>query len=75
MISFIGLGLIGNKFKFIKSQGIFGFLIAVIYSSIIIIEIIYIFNFDIINKKIFTNSWNNDITTINELSLQLFDAS
>ena len=75
MISFIGLVLIGDKFKFIKSQGIFGFLIAVIYSAIIIIEIIYIFYFDIINKKIFTNSSNNEITKISELSLQLFDAS
>jgi hypothetical protein len=75
MISLIALGLIGNKFTFVKRQGIFGFLIILIYITIIIIEIIYIFHFDIINKKIFLSTSNNDISKISELSIQLFDAS
>ena len=75
MISLIALGLIGNKFTFVKRQGIFGFLIILIYITIIIIEIIYIFHFDIINKKIFLSASNNDISKISELSIQLFDAS
>ena len=73
MTSFIGLGLIGNKFKFVKSQGIFGYFIVFLYATVIITEIIYILYFDIINKEIIIHSTNKENNKINELSVQLFD--
>ena len=72
IISFIGIALIGGKFKFIRNQGIIGFFIIIIYLIIIIVETIYMFNFDLINREIIYNySKNEDM--IYELSVKLYN--
>lgn len=72
MISFIGLGLVGGNFQFIRNQGIIGFFIFFVYITIIIVEAIYVLYYDIINKEIFFIYTNNDNKII-ELSVQLYN--
>ena len=70
MITFIGLGLVGRHFEFIRKQGIIGYLIFIFYLALIIIESIYILYFDIINNEIYYIYSYND-NKIKELSIQL----
>ena len=72
MISFIGLGLVGEHFQFVRKQGIIGYLIFIFYLTLIIVEAIYILYFDIINNEIYYIYSLND-NKINELSVQLYN--
>ena len=72
MITFIGLGLVGKHFQFVRKQGIIGYLIFIFYLALIIVEAIYILYFDIINNEIYYICSFND-NKINELSVQLYN--
>ena len=72
MITFIGLGLVGRHFQFVRKQGIIGYLIFIFYLALIIVEAIYILYFDIINNEIYYICSFND-NKINELSVQLYN--
>jgi hypothetical protein len=72
MITFIGLGLVGEHFQFVRKQGIIGYLIFIFYLTLIIVEAIYILYFDIINNEIYYIYSLND-NKINELSVQLYN--
>lgn len=72
MITFIGLGLVGRHFQFVRKQGIIGYLIFIFYLALIIVEAIYILYFDIINNEIYYICPLND-NKINELSIQLYN--
>ena len=74
MITFIGLGLVGRHFQFVRKQGLIGYLIFIFYLALIIVEAIYIFflYFDIINNEIYYICPLND-NKINELSIQLYN--
>ena len=72
MITFIGLGLVGRHFQFVRKQGLIGYLIFIVYLALIIVEAIYILYFDIINNEIYYICPLND-NKINELSIQLYN--
>lgn len=72
MITFIGLGLVGRHFQFVRKQGLIGYLIFIFYLALIIVEAIYILYFDIINNEIYYICPLND-NKINELSIQLYN--
>lgn len=72
MITFIGLGLVGRHFQFVRKQGIIGYLIFIFYLTLIFVETIYLLYFDIINNEIYYIYSLND-NKINELSVQLYN--
>ena len=78
IISFVGLGLVGNYFNFIKGQGIIGYLIGLIYIVTLIVEALYIIYYDVIIDIIsfekIKNDNNGDITK-NNLNIQLVDVN
>ena len=78
IISFVGLGLVGNYFNFIKGQGIIGYLIGLIYIVALIVEALYIIYYDVIIDIIsfekIKDDNNGDIAK-NNLNIQLVDVN
>ncbi len=74
ILSFSGFLLTGGKFKFINSQGIFGYIIALIYIIALFIESYYCLYYDVIIEEINldrnNNNKMNDIID-NNLNIQL----
>ncbi len=78
IFSFSALLTAGGNFKFISSQGILGYLIALIYLISLIIEGTYTLYYDVIIEEINWDRNNNKVSKINEyidnkLNIQLTD--
>ena len=76
ILSFCGLLLTGGKFKLIKNQGIFGYIMALIYLISLFIESYYCLYYDVIIEEINwdrNNSNNNKMNDYieNNLNIQL----
>ena len=76
ILSFSGLLLTGGKFKLIKNQGIFGYIMALIYLISLFIESYYCLYYDVIIEEINwdrNNSNNNKMNDYieNNLNIQL----
>ena len=66
ILSFSGFLLTGGKFKFINSQGIFGYIIALIYMISLFIESYYCLYYDVIIEEINWDRINNNNNKMNE---------
>ena len=66
ILSLSGFLLAGGKFKFIKSQGIFGYLIALVYIISLIIESFYCLYYDAIIEEINWERNNNNVNKMND---------
>ena len=78
MINFISLVLVGGHFKFIKEQGILGYLIVLIFIIALIVEAIYVLYHDVVIEQILLEKFNNDnIEELNknDLNIQLMDVN
>ena len=78
MINFISLILVGGHFKFIKEQGILGYLMVLIYIITLVVEAIYVLYYDIVVEQILwdkLNSNNIDDFNKNNLNIQLMDVN
>ena len=78
MINLIELALIGRNFKFIKEQGIIGYLMIIIYLMALFIEVVFIMYYDIIIKEITLERFDKySIEEINQnnLNIQLVDSN
>ena len=76
MLNFIALVLAGGHFKFIKEQGIIGYLIVIIYILTLVVEALYVIYYDVIIEEISWekfNSNNIDEFNKNNLNIQLMD--
>jgi hypothetical protein len=78
MINFISLVLVGGHFKFIKEQGILGYLIVLIFIIALIVEAIYVLYHDVVIEQILLEKFNNDNieeSNKNDLNIQLMDVN
>ena len=79
MINFIALVLVGGYFKFIKEQGILGYLMVFIYIITLIVEAIYVLYYDVVKDQIILDKFNdnniNEDFNKNNLNIQLMDVN
>ena len=66
ILSFSGFLLTGGKFKFINSQGIFGYIIALIYIIALFIQSYYCLYYDVIIEEINRDINNNNNNKMND---------
>ena len=78
MINLIELALIGGNFKFIKEQGIIGYLMIIIYLMALYVEVVFVMYYDIIIKEITLERFDKysiEEMNSNNLNIQLVDSN